>query len=189
MSEPDHEPESVTQLLAAHEAGDRAALEKLLPLVYHELKRLAESHLRRERREHTLQPTALVHEAYMRLIKQEVGWQSRAHFFGIAGLLMRQILVDYARARAAGKRGSGGIKLSLDETIYLTDERAAVLIALDEALTELAAFDEEKARLVELRYFAGLSVEETAQAMGISVSTVVRSWRSAKAWLMARINS
>lgn len=189
MSEAENQLESVTQLLAAHGAGDREALEKLLPLVYRELKRLAESHLRRERREHTLQPTALVHEAYLRLIKQEISLQSRAHFFGIAGLLMRQILVDYARARSAGKRGSGGIKLSLDETIYLTDERAAVLVALDDALKELAEFDEEKARLVELRYFAGLSVEETAQAMGISVSTVIRSWRSAKAWLMAQINS
>ena len=181
--------ESVTELLAAHGAGDREAFEKLLPLVYHELKRLAESKFRHERGDHTLQPTALVHEAYLRLIKQEVSWQSRAHFFGIAGLLMRQILVDHARARQADKRGSGGIKLSLDETLYLTDERAAVLVALDDALKELAEFDEEKARLVELRYFAGLSVEETAQAMGVSVSSVMRSWRSAKAWLMARINS
>lgn len=190
MSESENQPESITQLLAAHGAGDVGALEKLLPLVYHELKRLAESHLRREYREqHTLQPTALVHEAYLRLIKQEINWQSRAHFFGIAGRLMRQILVDYARERSAGKRGSGSIKLSLDEVIYLTDERAAILIALDDALKKLAEFDEQKARLVELRYFAGLSVEETARAMEISVPTVVRSWRSAKAWLMVQINS
>jgi RNA polymerase sigma factor (TIGR02999 family) len=189
MLETVNQTDSITQLLAAHGSGDRKALEKLLPLVYHELKRLAESHLRRERPEHTLQPTALVHEAYLRLIKQEVSWQNRAHFFGIAGRVMRQILVDYARERSAGKRGSGGIKLSLNETIYLTDERAAILIALDDALEELARFDSEKARLVELRYFAGLSVEETAQAMGISVPTVVRHWRSAKAWLMGRINS
>jgi RNA polymerase sigma factor (TIGR02999 family) len=189
MSKNANQPESITQLLADHGAGDREALEKILPLVYHELKRLAESHLRRERPSHTLQPTALVNEAYLRLIKQEISWQSRAHFFGIAGRLMRQILVDYARGRSAGKRGSGSIKLSLEETIYLTDERAAVLVALDDALKELAEFDEEKARLVELRYFAGLSVEETAQAMGISVPTVVRHWRSAKAWLMTQINS
>jgi RNA polymerase sigma factor (TIGR02999 family) len=189
MSKTENQSESVTQLLAAHEAGNPEALEKLLPLVYHELKRLAKSYLRRERQEHTLQPTALVHEAYLRLINQKVSWQSRSHFFGIAALLMRQILVDYARERAAGKRGSGSIKLSLDEAIYLTDERVAVLVALDDALKELAEFDAEKARLVELRYFAGLSVEETAQTMGISVSTVVRHWRSAKAWLMARINS
>jgi RNA polymerase sigma factor (TIGR02999 family) len=183
------EPESVTQLLAAHNAGDPQALEKLLPLVYQELKRLAESHMRRERHEHTLQPTALVNEAYLRLIRQEINWQSRSHFFGIAARLMRQILVDYARERSAGKRGSGSLKLSLDEAIYLTDERAAVLVSLDDALKELAEFDLEKARLVELRYFAGLSVEETAQAMGISVPTVVRYWRSAKAWLITRINS
>lgn len=189
MLETDGQSEKVTQLLAAHSAGDREALEKLFPLVYHELKRLAESHLRRERREHTLQPTALVHEAYMRLVKQEISWQNRSHFFGIAGRVMRQILVDYARERSAGKRGSGSIKLSLNEAVYLTDERAAVLIALDEALRELAEFDPEKARLVELRYFAGLSNEETAQALGISVPTVVRHWRSAKAWLMTRINS
>lgn len=189
MSETENKSESVTQLLAAHSKGDRDALEKLFPLVYHELKRLAESHLRRERAEHTLQPTALVHEAYMRLVKQEISWENRSHFFGIAGRVMRQVLVDYARERSAGKRGSGSIKLSLDEAIYLTDERAALLIALDEALKELAEFDREKARLVELRYFAGLSVEETAQALGISVPTVVRHWRSAKAWLMARINS
>ena len=189
MLETGNQSDSITQLLAAHGSGDQKALEKLLPLVYHELKRLAESRLRRERQEHTLQPTALVHEAYLRLIKQRVSWQNRAHFFGIAGRVMRQILVDYARERSAGKRGSGGIKLSLNETIYLTDERAAVLIALDDALEELAEFDPEKARLVELRYFAGLSVEETAQAMGISVPTVVRHWRSAKAWLMGRINS
>jgi RNA polymerase sigma factor (TIGR02999 family) len=189
MSETGNPNESVTQLLAAHGAGDGEALERLLPLVYQELKRLAESYLRRERSDHTLQPTALVHEAYLRLIKQEVSWQNRAHFFGIAAMLMRQILVDYARSRAAGKRGAGGIKLSLDETIYLTDERAAVLVALDDALKELSEFDEEKARLVELRYFAGLSVEDTARVMGVSVSTVMRSWRSAKAWLMARINS
>jgi RNA polymerase sigma factor (TIGR02999 family) len=189
MSEIKSKSESITQLLADHTAGDKESLERLLPLVYDELKRLAESHLRREQREHTLQPTALVHEAYLRLIRQDVNWQNRTHFFGIAGRLMRQILVDYARERSAGKRGSGSVKLSLDEAIYLSDERAGVLIALDDALKELAEFDSEKARLVELRYFAGLSVEETAKALGISVPTVVRHWRSAKAWLMARINS
>jgi RNA polymerase sigma factor (TIGR02999 family) len=118
-----------------------------------------------------------------------VSWQNRSHFFGIAGRLMRQILVDYARERSAGKRGSGSIKLSLNEAIYLTDERAGILLALDEALEALAEFDPQKARLVELRYFAGLSIEDTAEALGISVPTVVRHWRSAKAWLMARINS
>jgi RNA polymerase sigma-70 factor, ECF subfamily len=189
MSQPNNSSDSVTQLLAAYSCGDHEALEKLLPLVYHELKWLAESHLRRERDGHTLQPTALVHEAYLRLLKQDVNPETRSHFFGIASRLMRQILVDYARERAAGKRGSGLNKLSLNEAIYLSDERAGVLVALDDALKELAEFDPEKARLVELRYFAGLSVEETAQAMGISVPTAVRYWRSTKAWLMTRMDS
>ena len=189
MSDSDKSSESVTELLADYSGGSSEALEKLLPLVYHELKLLARGHLRREREEHTLQPTDLVHEAYLRLIKQDISWENRAHFFGIASRLMRQILVDYARERSAGKRGSGAGNLSLDEAIYLSDERAAVLVALDDALKELAEFDPEKARLVELRYFAGLSVEETARTMGISVPTVVRYWRSAKAWLATRMNS
>jgi RNA polymerase sigma factor (TIGR02999 family) len=189
MLQPTNSTETVTQLLVAYGEGDKTALEKLLPLVYSELKRLAEINFRNEREGHTLQPTALVHEAFLRLIEQRVSWQNRSHFYGIAARLMRQILVDHARQRSAGKRGSGGMKLSLDEAIYLTDERAAILVSLDDVLKELAEFDEEKARLVELRYFGGLTVEETAQAMGISVPTAVRYWRSARAWLLTRMNS
>jgi RNA polymerase sigma factor (TIGR02999 family) len=178
----------ITQLLKDSSNGDQKALEELLQLVYGELRRLAEGYLRRERRDHTLQPTALVHEAYLKLVDQNVNWQNRAHFFGIAARTMRQILVDYARGHNAEKRGAGNLKLSLDEAIDFSEERAAELVALDDALTALAAFDPEKARLVELRYFAGLSVEETAQVLGISVPTVVRYWRTAKAWLHHEIS-
>ena len=143
----------------------------------------------RERHDHTLQPTALVHEAFLKLFDQEVEWQNRAHFFGIAARTMRRILVDYARGHKADKRGAGHLKLSLDEAIDFSEERAAELVALDEALTALAAFDPERARLVELRYFAGLSIEETARAMNISVPTVVRYWRTAKAWLHHEITN
>lgn len=178
----------VTRLLVASSQGDQEALDKLLPLVYTELRHLAERYLHRERPDHTLQPTALVHEAYLRLIDQDVSWQNRAHFFGVAAEMMRRILIDHARKHQAAKRGSGGIKLSLDEAIDLTDERAAELIALDDALKALAEFDAQKSRIVELRFFGGLSIEETAAVLGIGTATVIRQWKMAKAWLYHEVS-
>ncbi|HEY7783871.1 MAG TPA: sigma-70 family RNA polymerase sigma factor [Pyrinomonadaceae bacterium] len=175
--------EDVTSLLVASSQGDQEALNQLLPLVYDELRRLADRYLHRERSDHTLQATALVHEAYLRLIDQKVSWVNRAHFFGVAAEMMRRILIDYARGRQAAKRGSGGIKLSLDDVLEITDEKAADLIALDESLTALADFDPQKARVVELRFFGGLSIEETAAVMGLGTATITRQWRLAKAWL------
>ncbi|HEX7999682.1 MAG TPA: sigma-70 family RNA polymerase sigma factor [Pyrinomonadaceae bacterium] len=184
---PPHTQE-VTQLLAKLSNGDRTALDELLPLVYDELRRLADRYLRRERSDHTLQATALVNEAYLRLVDQNVPWQNRAHFFGVAAEMMRRILVDHARSHQAQKRGSGGIKLSLDEAINMSDERAADLISLDEALNALAEFDPQKSRIVELRFFAGLSIEETAKVLGIGTATVIRQWRMAKAWLYHEVS-
>jgi RNA polymerase sigma factor (TIGR02999 family) len=177
----------VTQLLLAYNNGDERALDRLLPLVYDELRKLADRYLYKERQDHTLQATALVHEAYLRLVDQHVSWQNRAHFFGVAAQMMRRILVDHARHNLAAKRGSGGIKLSLDESIDLSDERAADLVALDEALAALDQLDPKKRQMVELRYFGGLSVEETAKILGISVATYVREWRKAKAFLYNQI--
>ena len=184
---PPHTQE-VTQLLVQLNNGDRSALDSLLPLVYDELRRLADRYLRRERSDHTLQATALVNEAYLRLVDQNVPWQNRAHFFGVAAEMMRRILVDHARGHQAQKRGSGGIKLSLDEAINMSDERATDLIALDEALTALAEFDPQKSRIVELRFFAGLSIEETAKVLGVGTATVIRQWRMAKAWLYHEVS-
>lgn len=178
----------VTSLLVASSQGDQEALDKLLPLVYAELRRIAERYLHRERQDHTLQPTALVHEAYLRLIDQTVSWQNRAHFFGVAAEMMRRILIDHARKAQARKRGSGGIKLALDEAINVTDERASELIALDDALKALAEFDAQKSRIVELRFFGGLSIEETAEVMEIGTATVIRQWRMAKAWLYHEVS-
>lgn len=175
--------DDVTSLLVASSKGDQEALNQLLPLVYDELRRLADRYLHRERADHTLQATALVHEAYLRLIDQRVSWANRAHFFGVAAEMMRRILIDHARSRQAAKRGSGGIKISLDDVLELTDERAADLIALDDALKALAEFDPQKARVVELRFFGGLSIEETAAVMGLGTATITRQWRLAKAWL------
>jgi RNA polymerase sigma factor (TIGR02999 family) len=175
--------EDVTSLLVASSNGDQEALNHLLPLVYDELRRLADRYLHRERADHTLQPTALVHEAYLRLIDQKVSWANRAHFFGVAAEMMRRILIDHARGRQAVKRGSAGIKLSLDDVLELTEEKAADLIALDEALKALAEFDAQKARIVELRFFVGLSIEETASVLGLGTATITRQWRLAKAWL------
>jgi RNA polymerase sigma-70 factor (ECF subfamily) len=178
----------ITQLLADLTGGDKEALDKLLPLVYDELRRLADRYLRRERDDHTLQATALVHEAYLRLVDQkEVRWQNRAHFFGVAAQMMRRILVDHARALQTTKRGSGGLKLALDDVVELADEQATDMVALDEALTALEAFDPQKSRIVELRFFGGLSIEETAEVMGISTATVIRQWRMAKAWLYSAV--
>ncbi len=189
MSSAPTQPEEVTQLLAAYNNGDQQALEQVFPLVYNELRRLAGGYLRREREGHTLQPTALVHEAYLRLLGQDVEWQNRAHFLGVAAQMMRRILVDHARQHQAEKRGSGGVKIALDdvEAINLSAERAADLIDLDDALTALAAFDPQKSKMVELRYFAGLSVEETAKVLGISIATFVRQWKTTRAWLYREI--
>lgn len=177
-------PREVTELLLSWSDGDRDAPAKLLPLVYDELRRLARDHLRRERPEHTLQPTALVNEVYLRLVDQRrVNWQTRAQFFGLAAQLMRHVLVDHARSRAAAKRGGLVHKMSLDEARMAPEEVAAELVALDEALVRLAALDERKSRVVEMRFFGGLSVEETAEALGVSDKTVMRDWRVAKLWL------
>lgn len=184
---PPHTQE-VTQLLVKLSHGERSALDDLLPLVYDELRRLADRYLRRERSDHTLQATALVNEAYLRLVDQNVPWQNRAHFFGVAAEMMRRILVDHARSHQAQKRGSGGVKLSLDEAINMSDERATDMIALDEALTALAEFDPQKSRIVELRFFAGLSIEETAKVLGIGTATVIRQWKVAKAWLYHEVS-
>ena len=181
-------PESITQLLFKWSEGDANALETLMPLVYEELRRLASNYLRRERQNHTLQPTALVNEAYLKLVDQKnARWKNRAQFYGVAAQLMRRILVDHARAHTAEKRGSDFQKLSLDENIDKTVERSHELIALDDALKELAEMDEQKSRIVELRFFGGLSIEETAEVMGVSAPTVKRQWRMAKAWLYGQV--
>lgn len=179
---------NVTVLLSKAHAGDENALNELLPLVYDELRRVASNQLRNERSDHTLQATALVHEAYLRLLEQkEVDWQNRVHFFSIAAEMMRRILVNYAVQRNAKKRGDGAAKIELDEAIGFSKDRELDLVVLDETLNELAKFDPGQARVVELRFFAGLTIEETAQALGVSDSTVKREWRSAKAWIMARM--
>lgn len=183
------EQENVTKLLLELSNGEHSAVDALLPVVYDELKKLAASYLRRERVGHTLQPTALVHEAYIRLIDQtRVNWQNRAHFFGVAANVMRRILVDHARKHNAGKRGVEYQKFSLDENVNKAVEISNELIALDDALNELAKVDPDNARLVELRYFGGLTFEETAEVMNVSVITVKRHWRVAKAWLYGQIN-
>lgn len=175
---------AVTRMLLDWRNGDKAALDRLMPVLYEELRRLAESHLRRERPDHTLQPTALIHEAYMRLVDQaHPEWQNRVHFFGVTSRLMRQILIEHARRHNAAKRGGGHQKITLDEAVVYSEGRAAEFLALDEALNRLAAFDERKVRVIELRYFGGLGVEETAQALDISVATVRRELRMAEAWL------
>jgi RNA polymerase sigma factor (TIGR02999 family) len=162
----------VTQLLADWTAGDQAALDKLMPLVEAELHRLAHHYMNRERAGHTLQTTALVNEAYLRLVGQNISWQSRAHFFGIAAKLMRQILVDYARKRHYAKRGGNAQQVSLDEAAVVAEERATEMIVLDEALTELATIAPQQSRIVELKFFGGLTIEETAEVMGLSVDKV-----------------
>ncbi len=180
---------NITQLLIDLTNGNRTA-DDLLPHIYGELRSLAANYLRRERPEHTLQPTALVHEAYLRLVDQtQVNWQNRAHFFGVAAQMMRRILVDHARAHKAGKRGSGDEKVSLDENIDKAIERSAELISLDDALTELAEVDDLKSRIIELRYFGGLTVEETAEVLGVTPVTINRHWRMAKAWLYGKMRA
>ncbi len=168
--------------------GNETAVNALLPVIYDELKRLASNYLRRERINHTLQPTALVHEAYLKLIDQtRANWQNRAHFFGVAAQLMRRILVDHARVHKADKRGGEFQKFSLDENIDKAVEISDELISLDDALKELAKFDAQKAKIVELRFFGGLTFEETAEVLGVSVITVKRHWRLTKAWLYGQM--
>ena len=176
----------ITQILQEWSDGKREALDELIPLVHEELRRQASRYLRRERPDHTLQTTALINEAYLKLVDQKnVRWQNRAHFFAIAAQAMRRILVDYARAKHREKRGGDAEKISLEEvTMIAVEENKSVdLIALDEALTRLAEMDEQKSRIVELRYFSGLSVKETAEVLGISPKTVEKHWTMAKAWL------
>lgn len=181
-------PSEITGLLIAWSEGDQAALERLLPLVERELHRIARNKMRRERPGHTLQPTALVNEAYLRLVDQRsVRWQNRAHFFAIAAALMRRILVNHARDRHRLKRGGGAVQVSLSEAVVADEQQWVELIELDEALDRLAGFDERACRVFELRYFGGLTAEETAEVLGVSVATVERDWKSAKAWLQREI--
>jgi RNA polymerase sigma factor (TIGR02999 family) len=177
-------PDNVTRLLLRWGDGDREALDALTPLVYDELRRLAGRYLRRERLDHTLQSTALVHEAYLKLIDQRnVRWQNRAQFFGLAAEMIRRILVDHARARQAAKRGGSAFKLTLDEALDASAPRDLDLVRLDDVLEGLAKIDPQQSKIVELRFFAGLTIEETAEVLGISPATVKRDWMVAKAWL------
>jgi RNA polymerase sigma factor (TIGR02999 family) len=179
----------VTQLLMAWNDGDQSALERLIPLVHAELHRIARRYMRNERAGHTLQTSALINEAYLRLIDaQQVHWQNRAHFFGIAAQLMRRVLVDFARSRGYKKRGGGALQVSLDETMVITKERGEDLVALDEALSALSELDERKGRVVEMRFFGGLSEKEIAEALAVSQETVRRDWRLAKSWLRRRLS-
>ena len=174
----------VTQILLDWKKGDEQAMARLTPLVYDELRRLAAHYLRDEHAADTLQPTALVHEAYIRLVGQNMpDWQCRSHFFGVAAHLMRQILVDHARKHRSAKRGDGAPMITLDDRLAVPVSKSNEVIALDDALTSLAASDERKAKVIELRYFAGLSMEETAQTLGVSVATIGREQRLAEAWL------
>ncbi len=184
----DQAPKQITRLLVEWKGGDRDALDLLMPLVYQELRKLADNYLKRERSDHTLQPTALIHEAYMRLADQRLPeWKNRSHFFGVAAQIMRQVLVDAARKHRAAKRG-GGSKTSLEESVLVSASRAPDLVAWDDALNELAKFDERKVRVIELKYFGGLTIEETAEALGISDATVSRDLRSAEAWLRRHLS-
>jgi RNA polymerase sigma factor (TIGR02999 family) len=183
-------PYDVTQLLVAWSNGDQAALDRLMPLVDRELHRLAHHYMRRENAGHTLQTTALVNEAYLKLIDQKhVRWKNRAHFFALSAKLMRRILVDHARGRKYAKRGGGDHRITFDEALVVSSERSADLVALDEALDKLTAIDERKGKVVELRFFGGLSVQETAEALEISAVTVMREWSMAKAWLYHSLNN
>ena len=185
MSDPAAPSQEITAMLRAWGEGDRAVLDQMLPLVYDELHRQAHRYLRRERANHTLQTTALINEAYLKLVDQRVvQWQNRAHFFGIAAQAMRRILVDYAKHRNREKRGGAAADLPLDEAMLIAATGQNIdLLALDAALTRLAAIDEQQARVVELKYFSGLSIEETAEVVGVSPATVKRDWQMAKAWL------
>ena len=179
----------VTELLLAWSAGDESALDRLVPLVYAELHRLAKGYMRKERAGQTLQTTALIHEAYLRLIDaKRVEWQNRAHFFGVAGHIMRQILVGMARQRGSQKRGGGARQISLDEGLVVTQQQDEDLVAIDEALSALAEVDARKAQVIELRFFGGLTEEETAAALKVSPETVRRDWRLARSWLRRKLS-
>ena len=179
----------ITELLISWGNGDHAALDQLIPLVFADLKEIAHRRLRSERQGHTLQTTALVNEVYLKLVNErDMQWQNRAHFFAVAARLIRNILVDYARTKNYAKRGGGAVHVTLDEAVMMADERATDVLSLDEALQALAAVDERKCKVAELRFFAGLSVEETAEVLKISPETVTRDWRMAKAWLRKELS-
>ena len=183
-----HSPEGITQLLLKWSAGDSAALDELMPLIYNELRQLAKNYLRRERPGHTLQPTALVNEAYLRMVEQrDAKWQNRAQFFGVAAQLMRRILVDHARARSAAKRGGLQYAVSLSKADRIEAGPDVDLLMLHEALNELAKIDPQQSRIVELRYFGGLTIEEAAEVLNVSHATVEREWKMARAWLRHKI--
>ena len=186
MAEPP--TDQVTLLLQQASRGSRDAVDQLLPLVYDELRRIAADYLHRERADHTLQPTAIVHEAYLRLVNQQsAGWNDRTQFFAVAAKIMRRILVDHARARRAAKQGGGRRRTEFDDAFAVFEERAIDLVALDEVLNRLAEVDERKSRVVELRFFGGLSVEETSRVLNIPLRTVERDWTFAKAWLRSKL--
>lgn len=180
---------NVTQLLLAWAAGAESARDELIPLVYDTLRRIARRHLREERVGHSLQPTALVNEAYLKLVEQEVSWQNRAHFFGVAARMMREILIDYARAKQRLKRGGEWQRVSLADAANLAQEQAVDMLALDDALRRLAEVDARKSHVVELRFFGGLTLEETATVLNLSTPTIEREWRTARAWLQTELAS
>lgn len=182
-------PEEITRMLIAWNQGDERARDELMPRIYDELRRLARAHLRRERASHTLQPTALVHEVFLRLVDQSpVNWQSRAHFFGAAARLMRQILINHAEARRAAKRGGDAERISLSDVDHSTVKQEIDLIALNEALKKLERIDPQQGRIVEMRYFSGLTIEEVAEALGVAPATVKREWSAARAWLRRELS-
>ncbi|HUQ92076.1 MAG TPA: sigma-70 family RNA polymerase sigma factor [Bryobacteraceae bacterium] len=189
MPETPAQQHAVTQLLSDLQRGKAGAADELLPLVYQELRKIAGAYMRRERVNHTLQATALVHEAYLQLVDQtRVDWKNRAHFFGVAAQLMRRILVEHARAHHAQKRGGDANKVSLEEVINYFPQKEMTLVALDDSLTELERMDARQSRIVELRFFGGLTTEEVAEVIGISTATVEREWRSARAWLHSQLS-
>ena len=189
MTAPLPDPSQATQLLQRMSGGDEQAANELLPILYEELRNVAERFMSRERNDHTLQPTALVHEAYLKLVDEphQPEWENRAHFVRFAARAMRNVLVDHARAKKTAKRGEGLRKVPLDEVLAAFEERSLDVLALDEALEVLFAMDEQLARVVELRYFAGLTIAETAQVLGVSTPTVERAWRVARLWLLKRV--
>jgi RNA polymerase sigma-70 factor, ECF subfamily len=177
----------VTQLLKAMKSGDQSAMERLLPMVYSELHRLAAAYMRRERQDHTLQPTALINEAYLRLAGEGLDWQNREHFFGVAANVMRRVLVDYARAHKAQRRGGDLKRVELEEWLAISEERTEEMLAVDEALTRLAELNPRQARVVELRYFGGLSVDQIAAVLKIATRSVKRDWALARVWLFQEL--